>query len=106
MSGRHWNVCDAKVHEALEEDMDRDCGPMVEKVLNMGLNVLVYNGDKDFICNWLGGFAWVNSLNWKYSQEFVDTPLVPRKGGEYKSLNNLEFFRIYEAGHMVPLDQP
>jgi cathepsin A (carboxypeptidase C) len=26
--------------------------------------------------------------------------------GEYKVYENFSFYRIYEAGHMVPMDQP
>jgi len=29
-----------------------------------------------------------------------------KAGGEVKSYNNFTFFRIYDAGHMVPMDQP
>lgn len=79
---------------------------MVESILDKGLKVLIYNGDKDYICNWEGGLAWVDSLNWTFSKEFRETKMVKRQGGEYKQINNLEFYRIYNAGHMVPLDQP
>lgn len=86
--------------------MNRNCSPMVEKILSYGLKVLIYHGDKDYICNWVGGLSWVENLNWEFSKEFKETQFERKFGGEYKQVNNLEFFRIYEAGHMVPLDQP
>ncbi|KAI9849354.1 MAG: hypothetical protein M1838_000189 [Thelocarpon superellum] len=85
--------------------------------------VLIYAGDADFICNWLGNRAWMEALEWpgqkKYnaaptynltlSSAFDDattTSVAGTKTGEYKSAANFTFVRIHAAGHMVPLDQP
>ena len=73
--------------------------------------VLIYAGDKDFICNWVGQVMWLDALEWsgadKYAQ--VETSLWNVSGvaaGEIKSAHGLTFLRVYEAGHMVPHDQP
>jgi len=39
-------------------------------VLESGLKVLVYSGDKDFVCNWRGGEAWTNAVAWSGQSEF------------------------------------
>lgn len=49
---------------ALLGDWMTDLAPKVVQVLEKGYDVLVYSGDKDFICNWRGGEAWVNDINW------------------------------------------
>lgn len=77
--------------------------------------VLIYAGDADFICNWLGNKAWTEALEWPGTKKFaaanmtslhIDGDKSERKIGEVKSHGNFTYMRIYGAGHMVPLDQP
>ncbi|KAF3909691.1 hypothetical protein AA313_de0208465 [Arthrobotrys entomopaga] len=75
--------------------------------------VLIYAGDADFICNWLGNHAWTEALEWSGKAEFNKVPLGDfkmsdsgKKVGEVKSANGLTFLRIFQAGHMTPMDQP
>ena len=75
--------------------------------------VLIYAGDADFICNWLGNVGWTDALEWSGSKAYKKVGRTPlklggdgEKIGEVKSQGNLTFMRIHGAGHMVPLDQP
>ena len=75
--------------------------------------VLVYAGDADFICNWLGNKAWTEALEWPGKSEFSTLKLEELESledgkaiGQVKSHGNFTFMRIYHAGHMVPMDQP
>ncbi|MCJ1318181.1 hypothetical protein MMC15_003509 [Xylographa vitiligo] len=75
--------------------------------------VLIYAGDADFICNWLGNEAWTEALEWpgKAAYNKVDRSFLKLDGdgasiGEIKTSGNFTFMRIYGAGHMVPYDQP
>jgi cathepsin A (carboxypeptidase C) len=77
--------------------------------------VLIYAGDADYICNWLGNQAWAEALEWPGHKKFaaakmedlkIDASPDGRKIGEVKSHGNFTFMRIHAAGHMVPLDQP
>ncbi|PHH69653.1 hypothetical protein CDD82_7618 [Ophiocordyceps australis] len=85
----------------------------VPALLNQ-LPVLIYAGDADFICNWLGNRAWTDALEWPGHQNFneaVPEPLVGAKGpdepfGKAKWADGLAFVQIFEAGHMAPYDQP
>ncbi|KAI5953424.1 hypothetical protein KGF54_002796 [Candida jiufengensis] len=85
----------------------------VAELLNKQIPVLIYAGDKDFICNWLGNYAWVNKLDYNDGETFANLPLKPWKpttskkiGGQVKNFGGFTFLRIYDAGHMVPYDQP
>ncbi|KAI5965999.1 CPYA [Candida margitis] len=80
-------------------------------VLDSGIPVLLYNGDKDFICNWLGVDAWSNKLEWTGSTGFKKSPLRKwqvggKHAGNVKSYDNFTVLRVFDAGHMVPYDQP
>jgi cathepsin A (carboxypeptidase C) len=75
--------------------------------------VLIYAGDADYICNWLGNKAWTEALEWPgqkdYTKaEFKDLKLGGdgKKIGQVKSSGNFTFMRLHAGGHMVPYDQP
>ncbi len=85
----------------------------IEPLLASGVKVLIYAGDADYICNWIGNKGWVEALEWSGKDKFNTLPLktwtsksTGKALGELKSYPGLSFLRIYEAGHMVPMDQP
>jgi len=70
VKGRSWTECNMAVHTALLGDWMVDLSSKVTDVLNSGVEVLVYSGDKDFICNWRGGEAWVHAVEWNGKEDF------------------------------------
>jgi cathepsin A (carboxypeptidase C) len=84
----------------------------VSELLDKHIPVLIYAGDKDFICNWLGNLAWSEKLIYQDHEQFKDQRLKPWYtkdqilAGEVKNYKHFTFLRIYDAGHMVPYDQP
>ncbi|PHH83846.1 hypothetical protein CDD82_38 [Ophiocordyceps australis] len=82
-------------------------------LLAQKLPILIYAGDADFICNWLGNRAWTRALEWPGRDAFnnaTDKPLR-RPGadadyGKFRTASNFTFMQIFGAGHMVPADQP
>lgn len=108
---RSWSSCNMVVHTFMLGDWVSNLQDKVTNLLSNGVKVLVYSGDKDFICNWKGGEAWTHSLKWQKSDEFNKKDyskwnVNEQPAGEYKNVDNLTFLRVYEAGHMVPMDQP
>lgn len=73
VSGRSWVECAQDVHTALLGDWINNLAPKISAVLESGLEVLVYSGDKDFVCNWRGGEAWTNAVEWSKQSEFKST---------------------------------
>lgn len=111
VKGRSWESCNMAVHTALLGDWVTDLSNKVSYLLNNNVNVLVYSGDKDFICNWRGGEAWTSALDWKHGDEFRNASYVEwseggNSFGQMRVAENLVFLRVYNAGHMVPMDQP
>ena len=79
--------------------------------------MLIYAGDVDFICNWMGNKAWTQELPWSGKTAFEAEPDttwsydniaggMARTAAAAKGEGSLTFLQVYEAGHMVPLDQP
>ncbi|KAF7728221.1 hypothetical protein EC973_006502 [Apophysomyces ossiformis] len=92
--------------------------PSMDKLsplLDNGIRVLIYAGDADYICNWMGNKAWTKALRWSASNKFVTakdvewiSPTTNKKIGELRMTpdDRFAFLRVYEAGHFVPYDQP
>lgn len=112
VSGRGWQECNMVVHTFLLGDWMLNLAPKVTDILNDGsVDVLVYSGDKDFICNWRGGEAWTNGCKWDgqadfKKQEYKEWAVGSTSAGSLKTYKNLKFLRVFEAGHMVPMNQP
>jgi len=106
VKGRSWKQCDMKVHFALLFDWSTNGSDWVAELADNGYKVLVYNGDKDFICNWEGGFAWIQKMKWSKQEEFVKKGLSDCDLGSCQEQDNVKFVKFADAGHMVPMDQP
>jgi len=108
-----WKECDGPVHSALMADWMADLELGIPATLAAGVRVLIYAGDKDFICNWVGNQKWVRDMQWPGKEAFNAAPVLPwtPKGGDapagtFQATGNLTFVRVFDAGHMVPMDQP
>ncbi|EEH60536.1 uncharacterized protein MICPUCDRAFT_13532 [Micromonas pusilla CCMP1545] len=106
-----WEACDGSVHRNMMADWMRDLEPTIPPMLEAGLRVLIYAGEEDFICNWLGNHRWVRAMEWSGKDAFNDARPEPFvvdgvTGGDVTESGNLAFLRVSLAGHMVPMDQP
>jgi len=84
---------------------------VIPALLENNYQVLVYSGMLDFICNWVGGEDWTTAMPWSGQNDFSNTNYTVwsvngNSAGEVRSYENLTFLKIYNAGHMVPMDQP
>ncbi|KAJ3071080.1 hypothetical protein HDU98_005864 [Podochytrium sp. JEL0797] len=110
---REYVGCSEAVGEAFNRAGDEDLrfDTAVAEVLEGGVKVLVYAGDADYVCNWMGNEAWLDAMEWSGQDGYLDAPedawLVGGvEAGTVKSFGNLTWIKIYEAGHMVPYDRP
>jgi len=108
-----WLTCDVTVRMFLMTDWMKDYQSVVASLLDANLPVLVYNGDQDFICNWMGSLEWTNGLQWggghRYRQQHMSewpAQSTSSSAGQIKQSGPLTFLRLYDAGHMSPMDQP
>ena len=75
-------------------------------LLESGIQVMIYVGVEDFICNWVGNERWVDVLPWSGStawklQQTQSWTLNDTTVGSVRQLGNLAFVKINGAGHMV-----
>lgn len=91
---------DSRVYNIIE-----DC----QRLLEQGVYLLQYVGDRDYNCNWLGGQAVAEEIdapNWSSAgyQNLSTSDCVIH--GAVKQAGNFSFVRIYDSGHSVPFYQP
>lgn len=72
----------------------------------MALTYLPAAGTYDWVCNWIGNYAWVSTLEWSGHSAFAAEELRAwevdgKPVGESKSTNGLTWATVYGAGHMV-----
>jgi carboxypeptidase C (cathepsin A) len=107
-----WRECDADVGARFTLDQMLSFAPNVKMLLDAGVRVLIYAGDADLMCNWVGNDAWVKALEWSGKAQYnaaenrVFVTEANANAGAVRSFENLAFVRIFNAGHMVPMDQP
>ncbi|KAJ3046763.1 Cell death protease, partial [Quaeritorhiza haematococci] len=75
-----------------------------------GLEVTIYVGDLDYICNWVGVEWAVGNLTWGGARGFERKLREWRlpdgySYGKTQSERGLTYYRVYDATHEVPEDQ-
>ena len=80
-------------------------------MLDAGIEVMIYAGVDDLICNWLGNYRWVNALPWNGAKAWAASDLRPwlvdgSVAGEVRQAQGLTFVKVHAAGHMVPMVRP
>lgn len=70
------------------------------------LRMLVYNGDVDAVCNFLGDEWFVDDLNLEIVNDYTQWKVDNQIAGFYKTHKGLTYATIRGSGHMVPGDRP
>jgi len=111
---RKWSSCNRLVDMTMvyAGDWMLDFQSDVEYLLENGKKVLVYAGEFDFICNWLGNYEWTQQFQWSGHDKYVAQANhsfvtdAGKQAGVVKSYGGLTFLKVFNAGHMVPRDVP
>lgn len=115
----NYSDVSGQVYQAFQTTGDWERGPIVPKLaalVEKGVRVGLVYGDRDFICNWLGGEAVsmsiASSIGGSYAANFPEAGYAPiivndsYIGGVVRQFGNLSFSRIFQSGHFVPAYQP
>ncbi|GMI30006.1 hypothetical protein TrRE_jg77 [Triparma retinervis] len=113
-----FEACNMDVYMKFLFDWMKEYDKALPAMLDEGINILIYAGDADFICNWMGNLAWVEDMEWAGKEAFnkaKEENFVLDDGKAYgagksakvgKGGGTLTFLRIFGASHMAPRDQP
>merc|ERR1711907_120394 len=106
-----WESCNMEVNQQFANDWMKSQEYTIPPLLAAGVKVLIYAGDADFICNWMGNKAWTLALPWPGKDGFNaatdhDWDVDGKKAGTARTSQGFTFLQVNNAGHMVPRDQP
>jgi Serine carboxypeptidase len=95
----------------MDNDRPFDVSPYIAELLDAGIPMLVYNGDRDMTTNMVGQELILNEMDWKGKKGWLDAPRGLWNVNDYpagwsKEYEGLTFIVIYNSGHMVPYNQP
>jgi carboxypeptidase C (cathepsin A) len=99
----------------LDNDKPLSVVPYISDLLDgAGIDVLVYNGDRDMSCNSVGSETLLNEMAWSGQASWLD-PHITKRGlwlvdgkvaGYARAHKGLEFVTVYNSGHLVPYNVP
>ncbi len=96
----------SSVTEAMLSDYVVSLQPEMSSLLQRGINVTLVFGDKDYICNWIGGEWLANELEWAGQAEFLkesfqDWQLGGVPVAKVRRHEQLRLVVVRGAGHSV-----
>ncbi|EPY78752.1 lysosomal protective protein [Camelus ferus] len=106
-----WDMCNFLVNIQYRRLYNSMSSQYLKLFTSQKYRILLYNGDVDMACNFMGDEWFVDSLNQK--MEVQRRPWLVNYGdsgeqiaGFVKEFSHIAFLTIKGAGHMVPTDKP
>ncbi|XP_028257763.1 lysosomal protective protein [Parambassis ranga] len=96
-----WDICSDPVGDQYKT-LYATMKDVYLKLLSLGLRSLVYNGDTDMACNFLGDQWFVEGLGIKPTTKYQTWIHDDQIAGFYQQFGNITFLTVKGAGHMVP----
>ncbi|XDG04418.1 hypothetical protein ABKA04_004033 [Annulohypoxylon sp. FPYF3050] len=110
-----WTECNGAVGNAFNTQTSKPSVDYLPDILKE-VNVLLFSGAEDLICNHLGTEAFISNMQWNGGKGFELSPgnWAPRRdwtfegeaAGFWQEARNLTYVLFYNSSHMVPFDYP
>ncbi|KDQ64208.1 hypothetical protein JAAARDRAFT_166238 [Jaapia argillacea MUCL 33604] len=107
-----WTECTGRVGQELYNRQSASSITLIPGLMDRwGLQVLLFAGDQDFICNYVGVEGMINRMEWSGGVGLgtVQTRSWSVNGmpaGTWVESRNLTYAKIFNASHMVGFDVP
>ncbi|GAB6023872.1 hypothetical protein CHUAL_008610 [Chamberlinius hualienensis] len=99
-----WTDCSSEVQFSYDQQYP-DMTSFYEEILPQ-IPAILYYGDADIICNFVGGEWFVNSLNLEVLDDYRPWSYANQTAGFTMQYPNLTYLTVLGSGHMVPSDKP
>ncbi|KAJ3241847.1 Cell death protease [Chytriomyces hyalinus] len=112
--GFPWASCSQVRLEPPSSDTPIASSNLIDRLIASNVSVLVYDGDRDFVANYvsieriLGNTTWANGIGFSAPlKPLSSTSVVPGNLGLVQSERGVTYVRVSGgAGHLVPADVP
>ncbi|PAV86474.1 hypothetical protein WR25_16894 [Diploscapter pachys] len=119
----HWQDCNDDINEKYYHQQTHDTTPVFKSMIDSGysLRFLIYNGDVDMACNFLGDEWFIENLatkEYKFTLKTLRQPWTYTRPGNFQGVVGgyikqwtynkitLDLMTVKGAGHFVPTDRP
>jgi carboxypeptidase D len=110
-----WQECNGAVSGHFRARKSEPAVKFLPEIIEQ-IPVLLFSGDKDFICNHVGTEAMIGNMQWNGGKGFEASPGVQNAkqdwmfegeaAGTWQEARNLTYVVFYNSSHMVPFDYP
>ena len=99
------------VYANLKKDIPKTVKPWIETLLEVGYQVMIYNGQVDVIIAYPQTEDFIGNLDWKGRKAYHEVDRkIWRVGGEVagyaREVGNFKQIMVRNSGHILPYDQP
>jgi carboxypeptidase C (cathepsin A) len=107
VEGQTYRWFNADVNKMMANDSALSLSEDIAYSLNKGKRLIFFFGDKDYVCNWMGGYSVMKKIPWKYNSEFRNADLnlwknsAGKEMGKIQSYNKLTYISVNDAGHSI-----
>ncbi|KAJ1327133.1 hypothetical protein BSLG_010480 [Batrachochytrium salamandrivorans] len=110
VGNKPWVECQRDVHTAIDRGNATPSYIQLPEILSQ-IQVVLFQGDQDIICNWMGLKAMVDTLQWSNGKGLEGAKQTTwtingKDAGWFSTSRNLTFVLLYNASHMPSVDAP